>query len=167
MALETAAAIIGILAAAGKVAETLGPIVSAFKDVSKNIAAVLAEVNSSRIILSALHKYLDNLTSTPRTRRDLIQVDQLVATLTDGVLLFSELEAFVLQFVGTSIGFQSRIQWAWNDEKFATLVSRMQNFKTSMTVMLNILQWQVLMSLAVLIANQKYQRVGHGSISKS
>ena len=143
MALETAAAIIGILAAAGKVAETLGPYISAFKDVTKNIAAVLSEVNSSRVTLSALHKYLDNLNACSRSRRELIQVDQLIATLTDGVLLFSELEALVLSFVGPDSRCRSRIQWAWNDDKIASLVLRMQNFKTSITVMLNILQWQV------------------------
>ena len=141
MALETAAAIIGVLAAAGKVADTLGPVVSAFKDVTQNIAAVLSEVNNSRIILSALHRYLDDLDRSPRIRRELIQVDQLIAALTDGVLLFSELEALVLRLVGQSNKIPSRMQWAWNDEKFASLVSRMQNFKSSITVMLNILQW--------------------------
>lgn len=141
MALETAAAIIGILAAAGKVAETLGPIVTAFGDVTKNIAAVVSEVNHSRVILLALSRYLDDLTTSPHIRKELIQVDQLITTLTDGVLLFSELEALILNFVGPGLGFPSRVQWAWNDGKFASLVTRMQNFKGSITVMLNILQW--------------------------
>jgi len=141
MALETAAAIIGILAAAGKVAETLGPIVSRFKDVTKNIAAVLSEVNSSRVILSALYKYLDNLSASPHIRKGLIHIDQLAITMTDGVLLFSELEALVLRFSTLSLSLQNRIQWAWNDATFTSLVSRMQNFKSSIALMLNILQW--------------------------
>jgi hypothetical protein len=141
MALETAAAIIGILAAAGKVAETLGPVVSSFRDVTQNIATVLSEVNDSRVILSALHKYLDNLSTSPHMRRELIQLDQLITTLTGGVLFFSELEALVLGFVGPTLSLLDRMQWVWNDRKFESLVSRMQNFKVSISVMLNILQW--------------------------
>jgi len=141
MVLEIAAAIIGILAAAGKVAEILDPIVSTFKDVNRNIVAVLTEVNSSRIILSALQVYLEDLSASPHGRRELIKVNQLAATVMDGVLLFSELEELVLPFARPALSLQSRINWAWNDDKFATLVSRVQNFKSSITVMLNILQW--------------------------
>lgn len=141
MVLEIAAAIIGILAAAGKVAEILDPIVSTFKDVNRNIVAVLTEVNSSRIILSALQVYLEDLSASPHGRRELIKVNQLAATVMDGVLLFSELEELVLPFARPALSLQSRINWAWNDDKFAALVSRVQNFKSSITVMLNILQW--------------------------
>jgi hypothetical protein len=142
MALETAASIIGILAAAGKIAETLGPIVSAFPDVTKHTASVLSEVNNSRIILAALQRYLDDLSMSPRLRRELIQVEQLVATLTDGVLLFSELEELVFRLTGATT--VNRMRWAMNDDKFAGLITRMQCFKSSITVMLNILQWFVL-----------------------
>ncbi|KAF2824521.1 hypothetical protein CC86DRAFT_468617 [Ophiobolus disseminans] len=140
MALETAAAVIGIIAAAGKVAETLGPVVSAFKDVTKNISAVLFEVDTSRLILFALLKYVDGLSIISYNRGELIQVEQLAVTITGGVLLFSELEALVIESVGSDLGLRTRIQWAWNDEKFASLVSRMQNFKSSASLILNILQ---------------------------
>lgn len=125
MALETAAAIIGILAAAGKVAEILGPAVSAFRDVTKHAAAVLSEVNSSRIILSALQKYLDDLGNSPRKRKELIQVDQLICTLTDGVLIFSALEKLVVDLTSTGNSNIRRARWAISDGKFVTLISRM------------------------------------------
>jgi hypothetical protein len=141
MALETAAAIIGILAAAGKVAETLGPVVSAYGEATKNAAAVLSEIKQMRIILSALHTYLDNLPACPPNRKNLIQVDQLVGTLTDGVLLFSELEEVVARLQGPPMDRMSKMRWARNDGKFASLRSRMQCFKGSITAMLNILQW--------------------------
>ncbi|KAF1843551.1 uncharacterized protein K460DRAFT_407893 [Cucurbitaria berberidis CBS 394.84] len=139
MALEIAAAIIGILAAAGKVAEILGPVVSTLKDASKNANAVLSEVNNSRIILVALQKYLDDLDTAPRGRRELIQVAQLITALTDGVLLFSHLEGLVIRLDADNI-WPKRIQWARNDKKLASLVARMQCFKSSISVMLNILQ---------------------------
>ncbi|KAH8729099.1 hypothetical protein GQ44DRAFT_823826 [Phaeosphaeriaceae sp. PMI808] len=140
MALETAAAIIGILAAAGTVAQILSPAVAAFGDATKNAAAVLSEVNQMRTILSALHGYLDDLEISPQERKQLIQVDQLVATLTDGVLLFSELEALALKLHKGGIGAVNRLQWLRNDGKFASIRSRMQCFKSSITIMLNILQ---------------------------
>jgi hypothetical protein len=62
---DVAASIIGILAAAGKVAETLTPIISVLKDVNKHTAIVLAEVNASRTILSQLHTYLHDLDALP------------------------------------------------------------------------------------------------------
>lgn len=148
MALETAAAVIGILAAAGKVAELLGPVVSAFQDATKHTAAVLSEVNNSRIILAALQRYLYDLGTSPRTRKELIQVDQLVAALMDGVLLFSELEELVLRFTSSGAT-MNRLRWALNDEKFGSLVSRVQCFKGSITVMLNILQWYVLVRMGL------------------
>jgi hypothetical protein len=90
MALETAAAIIGILAAAGTAAEILAPVITAFGEAAKNAAAVLTETNHMRIILYALQEYLKDLSTSPRHRKELIQLDQLVVTLTDGVLLFDE-----------------------------------------------------------------------------
>lgn len=89
---DVAASIIGILAAAGKVAETLTPIISVLKDVNKHTAIVLAEVNASRTILSQLHTYLHDLDALPGPRKDLIPLHSLVATFTDGTL-FSELDS--------------------------------------------------------------------------
>jgi hypothetical protein len=141
MALETAAAIIGILAAAGKVVEILGPVVSRYTKATKNAAAALSEVNQMQIILFALHAYLDDLSKSPSHRRELIQIDQLAATFTDGVLLFSELEELAVGLRGAPEDTMGRLRWARNDGKFASVKSRMQPFKASITIMLNILQW--------------------------
>jgi len=137
--LSVAASIVGIQGAAGKVIEILGPVVSALKD-AKSPATIYSEVNNSRIILSALQTFLNNLNTASRKRTALIQIDQLVAVLTDGVILFSELEALVLP-LGTSEHFRSRIQWARRERTFASLLSRLQGFKSSISLMLNILQW--------------------------
>ncbi|KAH7064149.1 hypothetical protein BKA63DRAFT_179554 [Paraphoma chrysanthemicola] len=140
MALETAAAIIGILAAAGTVAQILAPTITSFGEATKNAAAVLTEVNHMRIILSALQGYLEDLSTSSPHRKELIQLDQLVATLTDGVMLFDELETLVKRLSKSKDGSVSRLGWARNDSKFASIKSRMQCFKSSITIMLNILQ---------------------------
>ncbi|KAF2125031.1 hypothetical protein P153DRAFT_118389 [Dothidotthia symphoricarpi CBS 119687] len=140
MALDVAASIIGILAAAGKIAETLGPVISTFRDSTKHAAIIFSEIDNSRAILGALQTLFVDLDTTPRRRRALIHVDQLVAALTDGVLLFSELEALVVRLDHPAKKLMGRLQWAWNDKEFVTLVSRIQCFKTSISTMLNILQ---------------------------
>lgn len=139
--LSVAASIIGILAAAVKVAEILGPLVSMLKDTAKSAARIYAEVNSTKIILSALQALFDDLNSAPRRRRELIQVSQLIATLTDGALLFGELEPLVLQLGTTTEKWTTRIQWALKKDPLNSFIARVQLFKSSIGVMLNILQW--------------------------
>ena len=140
MVLEVAAAIIGILAAAGKVAEILGPFAWAWKESTKNATAILAEVHSIQIILPAFQGLLEDLGASPQRRKALIQVDQLISTLTDGVLIFSDLEAFVIRG-SSSPKFSDQLYFAWRHTEVNLLVSRMQCFKSSINVMLNILQW--------------------------
>ncbi|KAH7382727.1 hypothetical protein DE146DRAFT_240187 [Phaeosphaeria sp. MPI-PUGE-AT-0046c] len=140
MALEVSAAIIGILAAAGKVAETLGPVVSAFVDAPKHANTLLIEVRYTRTILLGLQTLFDELSAVPQRRKQLIQIDQLVATLTDGVLLFSELESLVDKLGDPNDVILSRAKWARKDHELASIVKRLFGFKTSMALMLGILR---------------------------
>lgn len=141
MALEVSAAIIGILAAAGKVAETLGPVVSAFVDAPKHANTILIEVRYSRTILLGLQTLFDELSAVPQRRKQLIQIDQLVAALTDGVLLFSELESLVDKLGDPIDALLSRAKWARKDHELESIVARLLGFKTSVALMLGILRW--------------------------
>lgn len=141
MALEVSAAIIGILAAAGKVAETLGPVVSAFVDAPKHANTILIEVRYSRTILLGLQILFDELSAVPQRRKQLIQIDQLVAALTDGVLLFSELESLVDKLGDPNDALLSRAKWARKDHELESIVARLLGFKTSVALMLGILRW--------------------------
>ena len=138
--LSVTASIVGILAAAGKVVEILGPVISILKEAQPSTRAICSEINNSIIILSALQKLFDDPDLIPRKRKDLIQLDQLIAAFTDGVFLYSELEALALQLGTATDTLRSRIQWARKEKDFASLLSRMQYFKSSITAILNILQ---------------------------
>jgi hypothetical protein len=138
--LSIATAVVGILSAAVKVRNTLGPIVSTLKDKTKSAAAICVELNHSITILSALQTFIDDLNTASHTRRQLIHIDQLIIAFTDGVLLFSELESLVLKLGTSPDHLRARIQWARKEKDFAFLLTRMQRFKGSITVMLNILQ---------------------------
>lgn len=150
-ALGLAASIVGLLGAAGKIIEIVGPIVSSIKDVARITAPIHTEVVNCRIILQALHGLLESLdnnglTAKVQLRAALIQVDHLVSVLTEGVLLFSELESLVLSCgecydASEPVAFQVRMKWARNEKGASDLLVRLQGFKSSTTVILNIFQW--------------------------
>jgi hypothetical protein len=140
--LSVTASIIGILAAAAKVIEIIGPIPSTLRGAPAKQRAVSNEVKSCMNILSALQNLLLNIDSLPGQRRELIHLDHIITTFTDGVLLFSELESLVGRLSNVVANSSSRrIWWIFHDRDFDEPLHRLQWFKGSMTLLLNILQW--------------------------
>ncbi|KAH7009894.1 hypothetical protein EDB80DRAFT_415205 [Ilyonectria destructans] len=142
--LSVAASIAGLLSAAGQVAKVLGPYVSAAKETPEITARVHAEVQSAAVILSALKNITNNLASVPAQCARLIQVDQVITILTDGVLLFSELEAALRslpsqELEGSRLPLRARLLWARKESAFVTLLTRLQGFKSSVSLVLMIL----------------------------
>jgi cell division control protein 24 len=71
----------------------------------------------------------------------LVPLDQLITALTNGVLIFSELEGLANQLGDPNDAVSSRTRWARKEHELDKLVSRLTGFKTSMALMLGILQW--------------------------
>ncbi|KAF5498228.1 hypothetical protein CGCF413_v007342 [Colletotrichum fructicola] len=139
--LSVISAIVGIVAAAGKVVEVLGPYVSAAKDTPKIARSVHSEVVNSRIILSALHSLLDNLSMVPRSRTLLVPIDDLITVFTNGVLIFNELEESVLKITQSGGDrLMARMQWVRKEGDFSAFIIRLQAFKDTTLLLLNILQ---------------------------
>lgn len=146
--LSVSASIAGLLSAAGTIAKVLGPYIAAAQDTPKIAAHVSAEVHDATMILSALNRLAQNMASVSVQRAALVSVDQVVAVLTNGVLVFSDLEASVARLrlgasSGTRMGIWSRLQWARKEPEFTALLSRLQSFKASISSLLSILQWRV------------------------
>jgi len=137
--LGVAASIVGILAAAGKICEILVPIASALGD-KHNAKAIWSEVDSTRMILLSLQQLVNNLETVYLDHVDMVQVSNLRATLNEGNSLFSEVESLVSQ-LGTAEDRRSQMRWARQSGKVVSLISRMQGFKLTISVMLSILQW--------------------------
>jgi len=142
--LSVAASIAGLLTAAGEVGKFLGPYISAAHETPKIAAQVYAEVRATTIILSALQQLSQNLGSVPAKYATLVTLDQVIAVLTDGVLLYSELEASLSSLPseppGTKPSLQSRLRWARKEPVFVGVLTRLQGFKGSITLILSILQ---------------------------
>lgn len=143
--LSVAASIAGILSAAAQIGKALGPYASAAKETPQITAHVQSEVLAASIILSSLQHLTQNLASVPARNASYIGVEQVVAVLTDGVLLFSELETAVQKLPPHDPGslklpLRARLQWARKEGTFSTLLIRLQAFKSSITLILTILQ---------------------------
>lgn len=143
MALEVAAAVVGLLAAAGKVGETLTPVVVSFTTAPQQIHSLCTEVSNTRLILFGLQRLFEELDDTSSYRKRFIQVQQLIAVLTDGVLLFGELEKLAYYLKSQPSTVYSRIQWIRKGKLVEGLLRRLLIFKTTMQLMLNIVQWYV------------------------
>ena len=131
--LSVAASIAGLLSAAGAVTKVLAPYVTAARETPKITVQVNSEIQSITIILSALQSLARNFGSVPVQRAALIQVDHVVAVLTGGVLIFSDLEVVVrsLDSLGdfsvsiTRLALRSRLQWARKESEITSLLARL------------------------------------------
>ncbi|KAF4966894.1 hypothetical protein FSARC_5507 [Fusarium sarcochroum] len=142
--LSVAASIAGLISITVEAAKYLRPYISAAKDTPQVAAHVYSEVQSTQVILSGLQELTNNLGSVQARHAGLIGVNQVVTILTDGVLLFSELHDELRSLSPKDdverIPLRTRLQWARKEGTFATLLTRLQGFKSSMTLVLMILK---------------------------
>ncbi|KAM5358563.1 hypothetical protein ACJZ2D_015177 [Fusarium nematophilum] len=143
--LSAIASVAGIATAAGEVAKILGPYITASSDAPKIAAQISSEALATQTILSALEQLASNFSAGNAKYASLIEVDQLVAVLTDGVLIFSDLEA-VLQTLPPAEPMSpggrlwSPMQWVRKKGSLTALFTRLQAFKLSVNCILSILQ---------------------------
>lgn len=136
------ASVVGIVAAAGKVAELLSNAVPGLTKLQSNAAALLSETESTKIVLGSLQRLLEDLDGVAIERRDMVLIDQIVTLLTTGVLLFSELENLVSKLGLPRKGLRSRTRWGQHEKELGNFYQRLSSFKSNITILLNVLQWQ-------------------------
>lgn len=125
--LSITASIAGIVKAAVEVAYIVGQV----KGAPESARSIVAEVTHIKIILSVLQKFIDR--STPpyldAQRAALIQPEDVVAILTQTVLVFSELEAIVKSVSpprgNSGSGLYRRVAWTWQQTAALRLVSQL------------------------------------------
>jgi hypothetical protein len=139
--ISVTSSIVGIIAAASKVVQLLRQIGQAIDIAQPAASALISEVHSSTLVLKALQIIFEDPDAIPFRRRDLIHLDQLITTFTNGVLVFSELEAFLSQLGAVDGLMTLRKKWKKKDEEMTLLSLRIQNFRSSISVILSILQW--------------------------
>ncbi|EWZ27919.1 hypothetical protein FOZG_18361 [Fusarium oxysporum Fo47] len=143
--LSAIASVAGIATAAGEVVKILGPYITAAKDAPKIAAQLSSEALATQTILSALGQLANSCSTENANYASLIRADQLIAVLTDGVTIFSELEAMLQTLpppepMSPGGRLWSPMQWVRKKGSLAALFTRLQAFKLSINCILNILQ---------------------------
>lgn len=139
-----AASVAGLLKGAHELGIILGPYIAATKEAPPIAHRVHSEVQNTKIVLSAVQTLTQNLSSVNARNASLIQIDQIVAVLTDGVLIFSELEVacgVLKNQQPSTLRLRSRLNLVRKEGDLSALLMRLQGFKDSLTLMLTILQW--------------------------
>lgn len=148
--LSIMASVAGLLAATAKVSKSLSWLTTSLKDAPTLAKSALLEVDATRAALASLQRFLVRLVEGPTTMRRaaFIQLDQLIAILTDAVLTVSDLERLVGSFpidddaeASNFTGFLARTKLVWDNEEISAAVGKLQQHKASLSLLLNIVQW--------------------------
>lgn len=154
--LSIIASVTAILTAAAKVASVLG----AIKEAPDSISKLLIEVTYIKIVFSTLQKFLNRTLQFSPQRAAFIQLDDIVVILTQTVLVFSELETFVGPLLANCrVSRWQRITWTWEQSGVSRLVNQLQHHKTSLSLMLQIMQWCAVSQDLLYLAN--FSSVNH------
>ena len=98
------------------------------------------------MVLRQLQNYIDGTTHVSIQRLSLIQVEHVTVTLTECVMTYSELDALLkaLHVDQGSLKVWDRAMWLLKKEDIERLVGRLQNHKSTLGLMLQIIQWWVI-----------------------
>jgi hypothetical protein len=134
--------LVGLLGSAGKVVVLLA-VKKSISEAPRLMDQVLSEVQELEHLLSAVQSFLLGMSSAPKKRIAMIRVNQLVATLSEAVLTFSDLEALVSSIAKDKgrLPIMSRLLSVWKEEEVASIMLRLERHKSSLSLMLNIVQW--------------------------
>lgn len=98
------------------------------------------EITLVGIGLRSFERYLQRLDRVDPQRKKLIQVDDLVITFSDAIMVFSEFEE-LLQRLKTMKNAGVRIIWVHYSKIFQQHLERIQRLKESLKLMLTIVEW--------------------------
>lgn len=140
--LSVTASVVGLLAAGSKVTSLLFTVITKCKDSPALAPSIVWEVADISAALGHLQGFLLGRTNAAAERGNLILLEQLVVTLTGCVTTYSDLQFTLTSLnIHEDMGTFDRIKWMRQEDKLNTLVQRLQSHKSSLTLMLTIMQW--------------------------
>ena len=145
--LSVAASVAGLILAAGKMTSLLTKM-TALSDAPNSAQAVLTEMVDMSAALGQIRTVLDGASNIPVEGRRFILLEHVVATLTGCVTTYSELEGIIDSVQIDGMNTFDRVRWSEKETSVQDIVRRMQNQKSSLILMLSILQWWVLLTLS-------------------
>lgn len=143
--ISISASVFGLVSAGTKIAATLRDVSSSLQDAPSHVGSLIQELTSMTAVLQQLQVYVSGRKAPEAERSSLILLEHVMATLTGGVTTYSKLEA-VLQKVSktTVLSKFDRVKWVYYEKSIKDVVHDLQMYKSSLTLMLTILQWSAL-----------------------
>lgn len=135
---SAASSVAGLIIAAGKIYSLLD-FISSVKNSPTTISDAKNEVKHAQLALCSLKRYLNNLASLNPKRTAMIQVDDLRVTLSDAMMAFSDFETLLLTLDNIA-RVKAFIIWPKYGKEIEEHMVKVQRYKTSLALMLNILQ---------------------------
>lgn len=142
--LSVTASVVGLISAAAGLVSTLHNLGTAIKDAPHLIQAAASELNDITLVLRGLQKYIDGKANASVQRLSLITVEHITATLTGCVITYSDLDALLKSLhpnTADVLRVWDRALWLIKKDEVNALIGRLQNHKSTLGLMLNILQW--------------------------
>ena len=136
--LSAAAGIIGILTAAVQISKLLIEFTKRTNDAPRQASQVLSEVNNVHTIMTQLQAFLLGLNTSNQSQACHVQLESLISVLTGCVATFSDLEQLLDQMRSEDLTMLDRLKWARKESAIEGLISQLQKHKTSLTLILEI-----------------------------
>lgn len=137
--LRISASITGLLRAAGQLNSML-QFLSTLQNSPDVIMDCRLEINHVKIALQSLDRFIHRLHFISPRRTKLIQIDDLIITLSDAMMAFSGFED-ILRRIEEVTKFQALIPWTKYSKRIKHHLARMHRLKMSLNMMLVIVQW--------------------------
>ena len=138
--LDVAASMARLLSGFGQVCSVLKTFICSVRNALSSARDIFSEVDSFHTEFSA---WFTLFTSTRLTfEAALISVRNMMSSIIDAVLLFSEIESVILPLArSTKLNSIHRILWMQQRSRVLSLIGRLQWQKSSISLQLNILAW--------------------------
>ncbi|OCL04840.1 hypothetical protein AOQ84DRAFT_367150 [Glonium stellatum] len=139
--LSVSASVIALIGAGGKIVSLLSR-VTAIADAPALAAVTLTEMTDISTALRHIQDFINGTVKVPIERQQNILVEHIIATLTGCLKTYSELEKIVdsLNIGLSGMSVFDRVKWTAKEASIRTIVLRLQNHKSSLSLMLSILQ---------------------------
>jgi len=139
--LSVTASVIALLGAGGKIISLLSQ-VAAIADTPALARATLQEMTDISTALQHIQDFVNGAVKVPIERQQHILLEHLVATLTGCLTTYSDLSVIInsLDIGSSGISVFDRVKWTLKEAGINSIVQRLQNYKSSLNLMLSILQ---------------------------
>ncbi|KAI7762942.1 hypothetical protein LZL87_013433 [Fusarium oxysporum] len=143
--LSVSASVVGLLGAGAKITSCLWTFATNARDAPQLARHLVFEVADITAALGSLQAYVCGQAQAPGERGALILLEHVLTTLTGCVTTFSDLQSLMDQLnLSPDMGTIDKMKWARQESNITAIVQRLQNHKSSLTLMLTVLQCETM-----------------------